>query len=248
MFVKTFDIPKFNEHYEGAYSERELEWRRVVAIDKASHLQALLGSRRVESVLEVGCGTGAVLAEVARRGIGTRHTGVDIADPSAHVDPGAVEMRLMKYDGATLPFPDNSFDLVFASHVVEHTFNPRGFISELSRIAKGLIYLEVPCELHLRATQEAVQIALDIGHINPYTPKSFCLLCQTTNLKVIDIRLFDHSLNVHKFDRSAFRAIARMAVRRTLLRLNQSIASRFFTYHCGALCAPANKLGAQVPD
>ena len=241
MLVKPFEAPPFNEYYKGAYSEQELKWLRACAIDKADNLQALLGFRRVYSVLEVGCGTGTVLAEIAKRGIGTHHTGVDIVAPSDHLNPDASGLTFLEYDGVTLPFPDDNFDLVFASHVIEHVLEPRGFISELSRVTRGLIYLEVPCELHVRTTHKALQASLNIGHINAYSPESIALLCQTAGLTVIDIRLFDHSFEVQKFHTSRLTALLKMAIRSSLLRMNAIVASRFFTYHCGILCAPVNK-------
>lgn len=42
-----------------------------------------------------------------------------------------------------LPFKDNSFDFVIASHVLEHSANPEKFLFELQRVAKAG-YIEVP--------------------------------------------------------------------------------------------------------
>lgn len=42
-----------------------------------------------------------------------------------------------------LPFKDNSFDFVIASHVLEHSENPEKFLVELQRVAKAG-YIEVP--------------------------------------------------------------------------------------------------------
>lgn len=42
-----------------------------------------------------------------------------------------------------LPFKDNSFDFVIASHVLEHSSDPDRFLSELQRVAKAG-YIEVP--------------------------------------------------------------------------------------------------------
>lgn len=66
MKLQSFTLSSHNGHYEGAYSETEMEWRRLCSIDKAHDLKALLAATPVQTVLEVGCGTGAVLAEVAR--------------------------------------------------------------------------------------------------------------------------------------------------------------------------------------
>ena len=110
MDVQPFETPQFNKHYEGAYSDEELDWRRICAIDKVSNIQALLRTERVQSILEVGCGTGAVLSELVKRGIGTSHKGIDLTAPGAHVDQGAKDLSLVEYDGETIPFPEDSFD------------------------------------------------------------------------------------------------------------------------------------------
>ena len=225
-----------NSHYEGAYDDNELRWRRICAIDKVENLQTLMRGAPVQSVLEVGCGTGAVLAEAARRNIGQRHTGIDMADPRDHLDSGAAALQILQYDGLSIPFPPESFDLVYASHVVEHVPDPRGLLSEIRRVSRKLIYIEVPCELHIRTTHRALQSTVDIGHINAYTPDSFVILLQTAGLKVKEVRLFDHSLAVHSFHTSPLTGTVKGFIRGALLRISPVLASRTFTYHCGALC------------
>src|SRR5215475_7561509 len=42
-----------------------------------------------------------------------------------------------------LLFRDKAFDFVIASHVLEHSYNPAGFLEELQRVAQGG-YIEVP--------------------------------------------------------------------------------------------------------
>lgn len=236
--IELFTIRPHNAHYDGAYSERMKAWRRLAARDKARNLQLLIGSAAIENVLEVGCGTGAVLTEVARRGIGRRHFGIDMADPDEHADTEGTAVELRRYDGTRIPFPDRSFDLVYASHVLEHVPDPRGFLAELARVAAGLIYLEVPCELNLRASRSALQPSVDTGHINLYTPESFLLLLQTAGLQVQDLRLFDHSLEILQFDGSPLKGLVQKAARSAVFGLSPVWASRLFTVHCGAACTP----------
>lgn len=241
----AFDVPQFrvgehNAHYEGEYDARMLRWRQLGAADKAANLAMLLGTNaaNIGSVLEVGCGTGDVLAAVKALGIGNDHRGVDVADPDQHRGPDASAnaLQLDSYDGVRLPYANNSFDLVFASHVLEHVPDERGFLAELARVAKGPIYLEVPCELNLRTSEANMQTTLDIGHINAYTPESFALTLATGGLSVGAMQLFDHSRDIHEFTSSAPAAAAKMAIRRGLLKLSPRFASRLFTYHAGALC------------
>lgn len=235
MLVEPFKIGQYNKHYEGAYSDAAILWRRLGASDKVDNLQRLLGDRGVASVLEVGCGTGAVLAEIVRRGIGKQHVGIDVADPTAHTEPAAAELDLRAYDGARLPFADASYDLVVASHVVEHVPEPRTFLSELRRVARDLIFVEVPCEAGLLRSRATLQATLDTGHINSFTPESFLVLLQTSGAEVIDLQLFDHSKAVYRFGTNGLLASGRIAVRRAFLRGSPLLASRLFCYHCSAL-------------
>lgn len=51
------------------------------------------------------------------------------------------------YDGETFPFPDDSFDSVLATEVLEHVFNPDLFLSEIHRVLKkktGILFLSCP--------------------------------------------------------------------------------------------------------
>ena len=243
MKLVHFRVTPHNAHYEGQYEARALQWRRLGAADKSANLAGLLAGRPVKNVLEVGCGTGAVLAAVAARGIGQSHVGVDLADPNEHKDPVAAALQVMLYDGEVLPFADRSFELVYASHVIEHVPNPRRLLREIARVARRFIYIEVPCELNLHTTRRALQRTLDIGHINAYTPESLQLLVETTGLNLESIRVFDHSLAVYRFNASPAAAAVKLTIRRGLLRLNPVMASRLLTYHCGALMTVDDPIG-----
>jgi SAM-dependent methyltransferase len=241
-----FQVRRHNAHYEGIHDEREMRWRRICAVEKAANLRRMLGrhSQAVRTVLEVGCGTGAVLHEVRKAGVGQVHSGLDVADPGIHADPDvlACGIALSRYDGVRLPLSDDSVDLVYASHVLEHVPDERSFLSELRRVARQFVYVEVPCELHVRATVRRMQPSLDIGHINAYTPEAFALTLVTSGLTVLDLQVFDHHDQVHRFGRTWLQARTRMVLRRALLAANPVVATRIFTYHCGALCS------AQAPS
>ena len=51
-----------------------------------------------------------------------------------------------QFDIQSIPYPDNSFDLVFASHVLEYVKNDRQALKEIKRVLKpeGLAFLPVP--------------------------------------------------------------------------------------------------------
>lgn len=91
-----------------------------------------------DEVLDVGCGSGLRLTELALfRRIHAR--GVDVRIDS-NVVPG-VDVSL--YDGATIPFPDNSFDVVTVCYVLHHLRRDHveRLLSELRRVCRGTIVL-----------------------------------------------------------------------------------------------------------
>jgi len=95
------------------------------------------------AILDIGCATGAVLAYLKERG--WRVTGVEIS-------PGAEYGRKTRnLDIRSIPleennFPPECFDVVLASHLIEHLNNPRAFLSEINRILKngGYVFITTP--------------------------------------------------------------------------------------------------------
>jgi len=75
------------------------------------------------AVLEVGCGTGAQLAYYQAQGC--RATGIDMSSAMLGVARARLDDRTMicRGDGARLPYPDESFDLVLVSLVL-HEMEP----------------------------------------------------------------------------------------------------------------------------
>ena len=90
-------------------------------------------------VLEVGCGAGVDLARFAKGG--ARVTGVDLAPSAIELARANFEQQGLAGDfrvanGEQLPFPDDSFDLVFAHGVVQYTASPESLVRECRRVLK----------------------------------------------------------------------------------------------------------------
>ena len=109
--------------------------------EKLHHLLRLVDfdGYRGRSVLEVGCGAGVDLARFAKGG--AEVTGVDLAPSAielarANFSQQGLRGRFEVADGEHLPFPDNSFDLVYAHGVVQYTANPRQLVEECRRVLK----------------------------------------------------------------------------------------------------------------
>jgi glycosyltransferase involved in cell wall biosynthesis/2-polyprenyl-3-methyl-5-hydroxy-6-metoxy-1,4-benzoquinol methylase len=92
-----------------------------------------------DDVLEVGCGTGYLSLELARRGrdvtgIDVSAVAVDIARRHAAGTPARFEVA----SAVELPFPDSSFDVVFSVEVMEHLHpsDARAHLSEAARVLR----------------------------------------------------------------------------------------------------------------
>ena len=109
--------------------------------EKLHHLLRLVdfNGYRGKAVLEVGCGAAVDLARFAKGGAVC--TGVDLASSAIALAKANFEQQGLTGDlrvanGEQLPFPDNSFDFVFAHGVVQYTANPQALVNEVRRVLK----------------------------------------------------------------------------------------------------------------
>jgi SAM-dependent methyltransferase len=104
----------------------------------------LLGVRSGDVALEVGCGSGVVLRELARRVGSTGHAvGVDasasmleIARELAVRDGLAETLDLRHGDASSLPLESDRFDVVLAATTLIHLVDGEGAIGEMVRVAR----------------------------------------------------------------------------------------------------------------
>ena len=94
-------------------------------------------------VLDVGCGTGAVLEQMAAKHFTV--SGVDINDTALAYcrDKG---FQVERGSADKMPYASASFDIVFALDVLEHLENPELALQEVKRVLKkdGLFIVTVP--------------------------------------------------------------------------------------------------------
>jgi SAM-dependent methyltransferase len=90
------------------------------------------------SVLDVGCGTGALAQRLAARGYAV--TGVDPSDGMLDVMRARCpEVRAVRASGTELPFDTDSFDLVLTVATMHHIADPagvRGTLAEMARVSR----------------------------------------------------------------------------------------------------------------
>ncbi len=109
--------------------------------EKLHHLLRLVDfdGYRGRRVLDVGCGAGVDLARFAKGGAVV--TGVDLSSSAIalarqNFEQQGLQADLRVADGEHLPFPDDTFDLVYAHGVVQYTPDCRRLVDECRRVLK----------------------------------------------------------------------------------------------------------------
>lgn len=240
---------QLREEYERRYTPgapdelaRNIAWRTLCAANKADHVVALLRAAGVRpaSIVEVGCGDGVLLAQLAARGIGDRHHGFDISERAAGAAAGRPEIeRAERFDGAALPVPDGAYDLAVLSHVLEHVPEPQPLLAEAARAAE-VVVVEVPLEANRSASRPSAQRGREaLGHLHRFARSDLHALAREAGLRVKGELSDPLPLAIHAFHAEAAgaraRAGAKAAVRKTVFAASPALAERSFTVHYACL-------------
>lgn len=104
---------------------------------------------RGSSVLDVGCGDAGALIAFAEEGANA--AGIETFETSLErgrlrASDHAVQVDLKKGAAESIPFPDNTFDLVMLDNVLEHVSDRPLTLREIRRVLKpgGLLYMVTP--------------------------------------------------------------------------------------------------------
>ena len=126
------------ERYTHGHHESVLRshtWRTIA--NSAAYLEPYL--RAGLSLLDVGCGPGTITAEFAERLAPGRVVGVDaapevIARASAEFE--RPNLQFITGDAYSLPFDDDTFDIVHSHQTLQHVARPVEMLREMRRVAK----------------------------------------------------------------------------------------------------------------
>jgi SAM-dependent methyltransferase len=171
--------------YNAAYREALLDeaflaWREVGARQKAVNIVQVCRKISVSSVLEIGCGTGAVLRELGCLHFANRYVATDIfaaAIEFAQQSCGPLLSDVYVGPADSLPFAEKSFSVAILSHVIEHLENPVCAVPDAARVA-DYVMIEVLTEKVLSNTIRARILgkpfisAAEAGHVQFWSSRS----------------------------------------------------------------------------
>jgi SAM-dependent methyltransferase len=241
------------DFYESLYAselEQEAEWLRRGAASKVDSIEAFLARHSIiaGTIMELGCGPGAVIRECHRRALANRYIGVDYsADAVNYLRTNAPEIEAIQADIISPDFSmEEKVDVVVLTHVIEHLENPHEFLATmLQKLRFTYLIVEVPLEDLLGARLKNLFKDRRIntsGHVQFFTASSFVDLLATHKLKILDQRRYIpiHGLDTIRFLRakdglSRLRFL-RMIAGSVLTRVLYPVWSRLYYSHYAVIC------------
>lgn len=191
--VKEEIIARYNSVFGKEYLSYEIENEpaflklQQLALEDAGFFKlekTLISAAEKPSVLDVGCATGTLLAYLRDRQ--WHVTGVEISPASEYAQ------KKRNLDVRNLPleennFPDKTFDVILASHLIEHLNNPFSFLSEAHRILKdnGYIFITTPniSGLQARLYGDRWRSAI-FDHLYLFSVRTLTAMLKKTGFKV----------------------------------------------------------------
>ena len=252
------------DYYESLYRselEQEAEWLRRGAANKVDSIETLLKRHSIsaQTIMELGCGTGAVIRECLRRSIARRYIAVDYsAEAIAYLRTQAPEIEAIKAD---ITSPDflmrEPVDVAYLTHVIEHLDDPHAFLTgTLQKLQFKYLIAEVPLED--LAAGKLKNLIRDrrintSGHVQFFTPSSFERLLTAHGLKIIDRCRYVplHSLKTIRFLQAKNRlsplSVSRMIASSILKRALYPVWARLYYSHYAVLCLRSDAASAVSP-
>lgn len=135
--IYTFAKLSKNKIEENQQKIRDVEWEAI---------QKYIPER--SKFIDVGCGAGYAM----KKAVETRNCEVKGIDPSpgehgvGRYAKNKELLNIQKGDAENIPFDNNTFDVVYCSHVLEHVSDMQKALSEMYRVLKstGVLIIGIP--------------------------------------------------------------------------------------------------------
>lgn len=165
------------------------EWQEIINI---------LGNKRSGKVLDIGAGRGISSYAFAKSGYSVvalepNHSNLVGAGAIRHlVQSSGLDIQVVQEWGETIPFPDDTFDVVYGRAVLHHAHNLKQLCTEAARVLKTDGYFIATRE-HVISKKEDLQSFLDshplhylYGGENAYLLDEYISSINLSGLKLIE--------------------------------------------------------------
>lgn len=174
------DHYKIKEHWHGWAGN----FRRYV-LKKDKEILQKLGVNKRTKILEIGCAA-SLLGEIFTKKECPDITAFDIA--KVNIERGKKKFPYIKFlvDDAQAPKIKGSFDIIFASEIIEHLKNPKAAIKAWINLLKegGYLVMATPNALFFKKSEEHISL------ISPFQMKKILKSLNLKQIKIVGVDLF----------------------------------------------------------
>lgn len=183
----------------------EKSWRTNYLRKAQSALIDLLDIENNTSFLEVGCGTGWALGQIAilRKGKG-RFYGVDLS--SKMIDKAKENFKtnpnflFIKANAESIPLDDDSFDVIICTNSFHHYLRPAKAFREMRRLLRssGKLYILDPTAdtWYVKLADKLMKLTQH-EHVKLYSTEEFQKLFADSGLKYVQTKMIKMHQKVH---------------------------------------------------
>jgi len=216
-------------------------WREIGAKAKVNNIEFLLNNRNHDygKVLEIGCGEGSILKLLSEKYSNWKLYGCDISVNALTIARKREIGNLKELFICHFNFPEDEFDLIIMTHVLEHVPDPQRMLRKIRRIGKHFMF-EVPLEDNIIAAnlrKKPGNYAEQIGHINFFSRNSFRYILEQSGFVILKEKTVTPPYYVSSFYSSGFmekvKEMFKYMAKRMLLMYGFETR---FTYNYALLC------------
>jgi ubiquinone/menaquinone biosynthesis C-methylase UbiE len=166
-------------------------------------------------VLSVGCGPGVILHAACASQSSIQGTGIDVSDErvqqATHKYSSHPDLRFVSGDAHAMPFPSDSFDLVYSRMLFEYLADKERAAAELVRVCRpggtvliqdldGQLLWNYPEDPALQRGIEAVMAGLAGTGFDPFVGRKLFTLAHRAGLADIQVQVECYHLIAGKID------------------------------------------------
>lgn len=179
-----------DRYINGDYLSKNPDWDVADSPWKAKNVVKILNSNKLKpkSVVEVGCGAGAVLAELEKSIHEARFFGYDIA-PDASVFWERYKSTKVSFElGDFLQLNKQKYDILLLLDVIEHVADPISFLVSLREHADYFVF-HIPLDLsavNVIREKPLLFVRNKVGHIHYFTKGLALTLLEECGYSIVE--------------------------------------------------------------
>jgi len=206
--IFTFQLPGQSEaqNYDSYYPKIDLSLPDIIHERLGEIVGDFKTFRKNNRMLDIGFGS-AILMQIARKK-GWQVNGLEISAPAIE-NAQKLGFEVFKGELAEAGFPDDHFDVVMASEILEHLSEPQKILKEIARILRpgGLLWGTTPsCRgMSYRLMKLGWTVVSPPEHIQLFSVKGMRVMLEKAGFSNVDLRTYnlDPMEIIQHFRRSA---------------------------------------------